>query len=213
MHACAERGEHADPPVAELVTKPFDDDGAVVGHRAGGLGLAGDVVEEVAGGALVQAGARAQPFRGDVLSGAAQLAHHRTHGRADLVGSAHGVPVPERHLSRLARRGKDQHLLGGDVDATPAGGAEDEDLAGTQLVHHLLVELADAPAVLEDVDAVQAAIGDSAAAGDSEALRAGATAHGSRNPVPHDARAQLAELLGWVARRRACRAWPRRHVG
>ena len=54
VHAAAERRQHADPPVADLVAEPLDHDRAVVGHHAGGPRLVVQVGGEVAGGALVQ---------------------------------------------------------------------------------------------------------------------------------------------------------------
>src|SRR5258708_7211877 len=43
----AERGEEADPPVADLVEVALDDDRAVVGDRAGGGHLIAQVLEEI----------------------------------------------------------------------------------------------------------------------------------------------------------------------
>ena len=102
VHLGAERREHAHPPVADLVAEALDDDRAVVGHHAGGLGLLVEVGEEVAGRALVEP-AGAQP--GDRVAGAgAQLAGERADGPAELERAARAVAVPERHLPGLARR-------------------------------------------------------------------------------------------------------------
>ena len=56
VHPRAERSEDADAPVAQLVREPLDDDGAVVGDRAGGLHLLVEVGDEVAGRELVERG-------------------------------------------------------------------------------------------------------------------------------------------------------------
>ncbi len=63
VHLGAERREDGDPPVAELVAEPLDDDGAVVGHVAGGLALLAQVAEQVVGGPVVEPGGAA-PARG-----------------------------------------------------------------------------------------------------------------------------------------------------
>ena len=49
VHPRAERREHAHAPVADLVAEALDDDRAVVGHRAPGLGLLADVPQHVVG--------------------------------------------------------------------------------------------------------------------------------------------------------------------
>ena len=54
VHLGAERRQHADPPVADLVAEALDDDRAVVGHRPGGLGLLVEVGDEVGGRPLVE---------------------------------------------------------------------------------------------------------------------------------------------------------------
>ena len=54
VHRRAERAEHAHPPVADLVAEALDDDRAVVGHDAGGLGLLVDVLQQVRRRELVE---------------------------------------------------------------------------------------------------------------------------------------------------------------
>ena len=56
-----ERGEHAHPPVADLVTEALHYHGAVVGHDSGGLGLVVEVSEQVGSGGLVEAASVPQP--------------------------------------------------------------------------------------------------------------------------------------------------------
>ncbi len=55
---CAERGVDDQPPVAQLVAEPLDQQGAVVRDVPGGLALLAQVAEQVVGGPVVQAGAR-----------------------------------------------------------------------------------------------------------------------------------------------------------
>src|SRR5665811_1717881 len=94
--------------------------------------------------------------------------------------------------------GRDDDAVAGDFLDPPAGGAEQERLAGPSLVHHLLVELADAAAVGQR-DGVETAVGDRAGVGDRELARAATRADRAGDAVPDDARAQLAELLGGIA--------------
>ena len=60
--------QHAHPPVADLVAEALDDDRAVVGHGAGGLGLLVEVGDEVGGGALVEPAVAQALHRIDALA-------------------------------------------------------------------------------------------------------------------------------------------------
>src|SRR5690606_28168860 len=129
----------------------------------------------------------------------------RAYKRADrftqLGGSADAVALPERHLAGLPERGAHEHAVVRDVFDAPARRAEGEDVADARLVHHLLVELADAtPAgasrgVTDDEDTEQAAIGDRATRGDREPLRPGAPRDRARDAIPHDAWSKFRELV------------------
>ena len=149
----------------------------------------------MSGGALVEAtGAEA----GDRIRGrGAQLTGEGAEGAAELERPARLVAVPERHLPRLTGRRGDDHLLEGDVLDAPRRRAEEERLPRTALVDHLLVELAH-PGAVGQRDREQPSVGDRARVGDREPLRAGASAHDALDPIPHEARPQLGELLGRV---------------
>ena len=171
VHPCAERREHADPPVAELVGEALDDDGAVVGDRAGGLDLLVEVGDEVARPRARRA--RSRPRRCATASSVvrrAQVAGERADGPAQLDRAAGLVAVPERHLPLLAGRGEHDHAVVGDLVDAPGARAEHERLARAALVDHLLVELADARALGEE-HAEQPTVGDGAAVGDRDAAR------------------------------------------
>ena len=86
----------------------------------------------------------------------------------------------------------------GDVLDAPRRRAEQERLARPRLVDHLLVELADPGAVGQE-HPEQAPVGDGAGVGHGQALGARPAPQDAGDPVPHDARPQLAELLGRVA--------------
>ncbi len=96
--------QDADPPVADLVLEPLDHDGAVVGHGAGGLGLLGQVLDEVAGRERIERVVRHQPLGGSRVVEVADLADERAERPAQLQRASGPVAVPERHLARLARR-------------------------------------------------------------------------------------------------------------
>ncbi len=194
----AERGQHAHPPVADLVAEPLDHDGAVVGHGTGGGRLVGQVEQQVRRGQLVEPGLVAQVGGGLLGRLRPQRADQLAHGPTQLDRAARAVAVPERHLPRQARCRHHHHPVVGDLVDAPGGGAQQEGLARAALVDHLLVELAHPGAVGQE-DAVEPTVGDGAAVRDGQALGTGPAAQGAREAVPHQPRAQLGELLRRVA--------------
>ena len=145
--------------------------------------------------ARARSGAGLGPGRADLAEEGAQRA-------AELQRPAGGVAVPERHLPGLAGGGGDQHPVVGDLLDPPGRRPEQEDVADPRLVDHLLVELAHPtsarPLASDDEDAEQAAVGDGAAAGDREPLRAAPGGEGVGDPVPRQPRAELGEGVGGV---------------
>ena len=208
VHRRAERAVQHQPPVAQLVAEPLQHQRAVIGHVTRGLPLVGQIAHQVRGGQLVQA-VGAQPRGGVLLAGAGQLAAVRAERPAELHRPSRGVAVPERQLARLARRGGDQHLVGGDVLDPPGTGAEHEHVADPRLVDHFLVELTDAvrvppvglPLRRGQEHAEQAAVRDGAAAGHRQPLRSRAAVQHAGGAVPDQPRAQLGELLAGIAAR------------
>ena len=98
----------------------------------------------------------------------------------------------------MTGRGRDDDPVERDLLDPPCGRAEHEALADAALVHHFLVELADAGAVGQE-HAEQAAVGDGAAARDRDPLCALASANAVLHAVPHDPRAQAGELIRRIA--------------
>ena len=195
----AEGAEQAHPPVADLVAEALDHDGPVVGHHAGGL----DLLRPGTAARCWRPRRRGRSGRGGVprRPGRRQLPHlaqERAERPAELQRAPGPVAVPERHLARLAGRRRHHHPLEADVLDPPGGRPEQEGLARPALVHHLLVELADPGAVGQE-HAEQPAVGDGAAAGDGQPAGTVAGAQLAADAVPHDAGAQLAELLARVA--------------
>ena len=130
-----------------------------------------------------------------------QLARRRADLLAELVGPADALALPERHRPGHAGRRRHEHAVAGDLLDPPRRGAEQERLAGAGLVDHLLVELADPAAAVDEEDAEQAAVGDRARVRDRELAHAVARAHQAAGAIPDDARAQLGELVRRVTAR------------
>ena len=191
VDAAAVGGEDAEAPVADLVAEALDHDRLVGGDDPGRVLLFAQVGDEVVGGALVEVVLLRQ------LGGLAgdRLAGEGADRLAELGRAADPVAAPERHRAGGAGGGRDDHPVAGDFLDPPAARAEQEDLAGARLVDHLLVELADPPAVGQ-VDAVEAAVGDRAGVGDDQLARAFAAVDRPLEAVPDDPRAQLGEAVG-----------------
>ena len=126
--------------------------------------------------------------------------------RPSSSGRARPFAAPERHLARLARRRLDDDAVARDLDRAPRRGAEQEGLADAQLVHHLLVELADARPFGAEVHAVEAAVGDGAGVDHGEQARVLARRDLVARAIPDDARPQIGEARPRGSARRACRA-------
>src|SRR5438067_1255957 len=83
--------------------------------------------------------------------------------------SAAALALPERHRPGKPGRGRDEHAVARDLLDPPRRGAEQEGLPRPRLVHHLLVELADPPAAVDEEHPEEAAVGDRAGVRDGEA--------------------------------------------
>ena len=155
MDPSAERRQQADPPVPELVAEPFDDDAPVGRQDAGRLALVVEVGDQVVGGPFVEVVGLAEPgarrpsppvaLRQVLL----ELPDEGAHRPPELDRPPDGIALPERQLAGDAGRRRDGDPVVADLVDPPAARAEDDDVAvhpGAELVDHLLVELADAPA-------------------------------------------------------------------
>ena len=130
------------------------------------------------------------------------LADERAQRPAELDRPADRVALPERQLAGHARGRADRDPVVPDLQDPPAAGAEHDDVAvhpGAELVDHLLVELADAPARRAGLalheHAEQAAVGDRAAAGDGDDAGVAAALDRVGDAVPDDPRLELGELV------------------
>ena len=211
VDAATERRQQAEPPVAQLVAEALDDDPLVGRQCAGRLALVVEVGEQVGRGALVevvrlaQSGGRGRPALLAARQVRLELADERAHRPPELDRPPDRVAVPERELARHAGRRADDDPVVGDLLDAPAAGAEHDDVAvhpGPELVDHLLVELADAPAgrpgLADHEHAEQAAIRDRPAAGHGDDPRVAAALDDVGHAVPDDARLELGELVGRV---------------
>ncbi len=194
----AERRENTDPPVADFVAESFDDDRAIGWQLGGDFPLFFEIHHQVLSRQGVQTVALGQPLDSGISIHGIDLPNELAHGSTQFERAAGPVAMPERHLARLAWSRGDHDPLMGDVLDPPGGRSEEERLASPGFVHHLLIELTDPGAVGEE-DAVQASIGNGAAAGYREALRTGPTPDHTLNTIPNDPGSKLGELIGGIA--------------
>ena len=185
---------------------------ALVGRQdAGDLAFVVEVGEQVGRGQLVEVVRLAQARVGDRATLRAarevglELADEGAQRPPELDRPPDRVALPERQLARDARRRADRDPVRTDVVDPPAARAEDDDVAvhpGTQLVDHLLVELADPPAgragLAGHEHAEQAPVRDRAAARDRDDPSVAPALDDVGHPVPDDARLELGELVGRV---------------
>ncbi|CAB5001345.1 unannotated protein [freshwater metagenome] len=200
VHGHTERTEDAHPPVADLVAEALDNDRAIVGHRAGGLGLLVQVAQHVASGERVERVIGHQRRRRSRCGQGTHFTLEGTQCTAQFQRTSRPVAVPERHLRRHTRRGCDDHTLERDVLDAPRAGPQQERIARAALIDHLLVELTHPRAVGQE-HAEQATVGDRAAAHDRQPLAAVAGAQRAVHAVPHQTRAQFIELVAGVTTR------------
>src|SRR5258708_8429236 len=176
----------APPPAADFVAKSFDHDRPVVRHSSSGRRLVIQVREEILGRKVIKARSFVEPFRGRLVVQTTQLADHLAERRAELDWAARSVRLPEGDLARLTRRGGDHYLGLSDLDDPPRGSAKHERLADARLVHHLLVELADPPAIFCEIHRVEAAVWNGASVGDGQPLPPAPPPPLPPTPPPHN---------------------------
>ena len=168
VNALAKGGVQDHAPVAQLVGETLEHQRLLVRQHAGGFLLLLQVGDEVGAGELVER-------RVDALA-RARLAAELAERLAQLVWATQAVAVPEREPARVAGRGRDLHLVAGDVLDAPARRAEGKHVAHARLVDHLLVQLADAAGCFvvgtEQEHAEHAAVRDRARVRHRHALRA-----------------------------------------
>ncbi len=188
VHARPERRQQTHAPVAQLVAKPFQRDLPIGRQRAGRLLLRLHVPPQVDRRPRLQRMLRGQHRRRRRLVHGPQRPRHLAQRPPHLQRPARPLAAPERHLARLARGRLHDDPVARDLLDAPAAGAQQERLADTRFVHHLLVQLADARAALAQVHAVKPAVGDGAAVDQGDDLGVAPRGQDVGRAVPDDAR-------------------------
>src|SRR5690242_11629136 len=136
----------------------------------------------------------AQPCGRFLVGEGRQLTRRSADLVPELVRPTDAFALPERHRAGQPRRRRDEDAVARDLLDPPRRGTEQERLAGPRLVDHLLVELADPAAAVDQEHAEEAAVGDRAGVRDGEPARAVPRTDRAARAVPDDARAELCEL-------------------
>ena len=205
VDAGTERRQDAEAPVADLVAEPLDDNGAVGGDDSRiGRCLVTKVRQEVLRSertqviVLGEARERLAVCEGDDLAG-------RTSDLlAQLERAADALSLPERDGARSSGRRGDEHAIARDLLDPPRRGPEHEGLALPRLVHHLLVELPDAPPSVDLKDTEEATVGDRPGVRHRQPPCSLAAPDDARCAIPHDAGSKLGKGVRRIA--------PREHV-
>ena len=201
MHATAVGREDADAPVPDLVAEAFDDDRSVGRDDARRCLLLAKERDEVPRGQRVEAVVLLDPCDRSVVGESRQLTGRPADLLPELGGPSHALALPERSDARRARRRRHDDPVARYLHDPPRRCAEDERLALAGLVHHLLVQLPDAAAAVDEKDAEEPAVRDRPCIGDREPPRAGPTADRAGRAIPDDARSKLCEVVGGIAAR------------
>src|SRR5207244_4553988 len=99
----AERGEDADPPVAEVVDDALDDDGAVVGNRSRRRVLIFEILKEIARRELVEVVLLHEALDRVLRFGFMHFTNGASDCHAERYGGLLAIGPPARLLSRLSR--------------------------------------------------------------------------------------------------------------
>src|SRR6266704_1172569 len=117
---------------------------------------------------------------------------------AELVRTADTFALPERHGAGHARSRRDEDAVARDLLDPPGRRAEQERLAGPRLVDHLLVELADTAAAVDEIHAEKTAIRNRPGIRHRQPAGTAATTDDAGGAIPDDARPELGELVGRI---------------
>ena len=109
MHAPAVRRQQADAPIADLVAEALDDDRPIGGHGARGRLLLAQERDEVLGRARIEVVVGGEHLERVLVIERDELARRPADRLAQLVRPADAFPLPERHGTWHARRGRSRH--------------------------------------------------------------------------------------------------------
>ena len=199
MHATAEGREHADAPVPDLVAEALDHDRAVGGDDAGRALLLPQEGQEVSRSTLLEPVLRLHEAARVLVVAGHELATRPSDPLAELGRTTDALAFPEGRNTWHSGGGRDEHPVSRDLLDPPHRGAQKERLSRPCLVHHLLVELTDAPTAVDEEHSEQPSVRDRARVRHRQPARSGAPSYDAGGPVPDDSRTKLRELVGRIA--------------
>ena len=118
---------------------------------------------------------------------------------AQVIVAPGRIPLPEGHARQVARRRGDDDPVVGDLLHAPGAGPQRKHVAGTGLKDKLFVQLAQLGLAVGQVGGKGTPVGDGAAVADGQQAAAGQGGQPVVDPVPGDARPQLAESGAGIA--------------
>ena len=195
MDASAERRQHAQPPVADLVAEALDHDRAVRRDHARGSLLLLEELDQVAGCAAIEVVLALERLGLLVDRPAGERADRLT----ELLRAADAVALPERDRAGQPGRRRDDHAVAADLLDPPGARAEQERLARAAPRRPSPRRARRRRRPSGSVTAYRPRSGIVPALVTASWRAPGPSPERARDPVPHDPRAQLGELGGRVA--------------
>ena len=201
MNPGSEGREEHYTPIADLVPEAFHNDGLIGGQDSRGVFLLLDVCDQIARSKLIEAVLIAEDRLGCLLIAARHLSDEPSDGATGLELSTEHVTMPEGHFRRGVawRRNHLDPVMGYPGDP-PCARAEQEGIALSRLIDHLLIEFAD-PAPVGQDHSVETTIRNSSWVGHRQLSRPGSSCHLSGGAIPGDAGSQLGEEIRRVPAR------------
>ena len=183
VDAAAEGGVEDELHAAAVVEETLGDDGGFGGDGSEGGAAGDDVGDKLVGSAGAEAALLHEPGGGggyfglrggdvawgDVGGKGGDLFTEFAYAVGEDGGALRGLALPEGQRGRGAVGVFDEDSAGGfDALDAPAGGAEEDDVAGAGVDGEVLVEGGDLDAFGLEDDAVEGGVGDGAAVGDGD---------------------------------------------
>ncbi len=197
MHPAAERSQHTKTEIAQLVAAALDHNVAIGGDASGGRRLLLQIVQQILGGARVQAVILHQSAERGGTRKFEQLPRHSTDRATEFSRASGGIAVPEWHLARLSGRGRNRDAVVSDIVDAPRRCAQQDCLSHPALKNHLLIQFAHSRALRRSSQkhAEQAAVRNCASIDDGNAARPRPRGQAVADPVPGQSRMQFREVV------------------
>ncbi len=126
MNPAPKRRQHTHPPVPQLIPHPLNHNVAIIRNNDGRQLLIRQIAQHILRRHRIQIMLRRQPRHRHTPRHLAQLPHQRANPPPKLQRPPRLIPMPERHLPRLARSRRHQHAVMRNLIDPPRRSAQNE---------------------------------------------------------------------------------------